>query len=180
MEPDRLAALLADAVAEQAGRERAEARLLRQAAEEGATLAGVLVDLVERSEPVSVRTVGGRTHRGRLQAVGRDFLVIRDNPNPPAFVRISAVATIRSPRDTRHDTASDRRPPVDASFAAVVAGLAAERPRVQVSTGGDDTALTGLLRAAGHDVLTLRLESGDRATVYVPIASVRDLVLLDL
>lgn len=174
-----LAALLADAVAAEAGRARSAERMLRTAAEESATFGGVLVDLAERAEPLTVRTTSGRLHRGTIVAVGRDFLVVRSDANPPVFVAAWAVASVRVTRGMRSDTAGDRPPPYDASFAAVVGGLAADRPRIQLGITGESTLLVGDLRAAGQDLLTLRLDGTPQGTLYVPVDSVEDLVLLD-
>lgn len=175
-----LATLLADAVAAEAGRVRSKERMLRSAAEESATFGGVLLDLAERLEPLTVRTAGGRTHRGVVVAVGRDFLVVRDDRQPPVFVAAGAVSWVRVTRAGRADAAGDRPPPHEASFASVIAGLAAERPRVQVGVDGEATLLTGELRAAGQDVVTVRIDGSPAATLHVPVGAIHEMVLLDL
>ena len=179
-EGDSLEALLADAVAAEAARQRSGERMLRQAAAEEATFAGVLVDLAERGERVAVRTVGGRVHRGVVRAVGRDFAVVQsetrtstDTGGPRVFVRLAAVTSVRT-TDTPADVTGDRRPPLDTSLAAVLGGLAPDRPRVQVGVAGEGAYITGELVSAGFDVLVLR-----RPTTVTPVGAIAEVVVLD-
>jgi hypothetical protein len=178
-----LEALLADAVAAEAARERASARVLRQAAAEEATFTGVLVDLAERGDAVALRTVGGRTHRGVVRTVGRDFVVVQEGDGrPPVFVALAAVGSLRVDRELAKAVAGNRPPTVDASFAAVLAGLAADRPRVQVGVAGDGALLVAELATGGRDVLTLRPVSDGgaaRSAVLVPVSAVHEVVLLE-
>ena len=178
-----LDALLSDAVAQQEARDRVAARVLRDVAEQEATFLGALLDLAERGDLVMVRTTGERSHRGVVRAVGRDFIVLQEAGGPPAFVAVSAIASVRSlvaSRRRGEDVAGSRPPPVEASLASVLAGLAAARPQVHIGVSGETAALLGELRAVGRDVVTLRLESGERPAVLLPVPSIRDVVLLDL
>ena len=174
---DSLEAMLADAVAAEAARERSADRLLRQAAAEEATFAGVLVDLAERGERVAVRTAGGRVHRGVVRAVGLDFVVVQpeagDGDGPPVFVRLAAVTSVRT-EDTPADVTGNRRPPLAASLAAVLGGLAPDRPHVQVGIAGEGAYISGELVSAGFDVLVLR-----QPTTVVPIEAIIEVVVLD-
>ena len=179
MSPDPLDALLADAVAAEASIARAKERVLRQAAEEGATVVGSLVELAERQAAVTTRTAAGRSHRGHVVAVGRDFVVMRDGMRPAVFVAIAAIAWVRPVDPIAHDTTGDRAAPVEASLAAVLTGLAGDRPRVQLSLMADTQPLTGQLRAVGLDIVTIHLEDGARSPVYVPVASISEVALLD-
>ena len=172
--------LVADAVAEEAARERAQTRVLRQIAEEEATFVGVALDVAERGSPVVARTSSGRTHRGRVLAVGRDFLVIRDRAGPPAFLAVQALSSLRpQPGSAPADTAGGRSAPLDVGLAAVLVRLAAERPRVQVSALGDEP-LAGQLRSVGVDVLTLRLDGDAGLRAHIRLGAVSDVLLLDL
>ena len=172
--------VLADAVAYEAARARAQERTLRAVAESEATLAGVVVDLVEQRTPIVARTASGRAHRGRLLAAGRDFLVVRDGANPPAILALAALSSIRPQPGARHgDTTGDRVAPWSVSLAALLAELSGDRPRVQVVVTGDD-AVTGELRAVGRDVLTIRTDGGGNLVVYARIGAVCEVVLFDL
>jgi hypothetical protein len=175
-----LARWAADARADAASRGRRQQRFLRQAAEEEATFAGVVVDVSEHGDAVVVRTASGRSHRGRIVAVGHDFLVVREPGGPPVFVALAAAASVRlRPGGRAGDTTGARPAPVEAPLAVVLAGLAGDRPTVSITTAGDTTALTGELRAVGSDVVTLRLGDETGGTAYVRLASVTELLLVD-
>jgi hypothetical protein len=172
--------LVADAVAEETARERSQMRVLRQIAEEEATFLGVAVDLAERGGLVVARTSSGRAHRGRVLAVGRDFVVVRDGVGTPAFLTAWALSSLRpQPGTAMADTAGSRASALGVGFAALLVGLAAERPRVQVAAVGDEP-VAGELRSAGVDVVTLRLDGDAGLRAHVRIGAIADLLLLDL
>ena len=172
--------VVADAVAEEAARERSQTRTLRQVAEEEATFVGVALDLAERSSGVVARTSSGRSHRGRVVMVGRDFVVVRDGSGPPVFLPASALSSLRpEPGAASADTAGGRAAPRAVGFAALLVGLAADRPRVQVSAAGDET-VTGQLRSVGVDVVTVRLDGAASLRAHVRIAAISEVLLLDL
>ncbi len=172
--------LVADAAADRSAKERSQARVLRQVAEESATFAGVAVDLAERGDVIVARMVTGRAHRGRVLAVGRDFVVVRDAPGPPVLVAITGIGSLRPQLHGRPtDTAGARRPPLNVGLAVLLAGLAADRPRVQVMAVGDHQPLSGELRAVGLDVATIRLDGEGKSLAYVRIANLAEVVLID-
>lgn len=174
--------MLADAVVEQAAHDRSAERMLRQAAHEESTLLGTLVTLAESGVTVTVRTSaagGGRDHRGVVIGVGRDFFVLQpEPPRPTTFVPFSGASSVRAASSDSASTSHRSRPPVDATFAAVLSGLAASRPRVQLALAGGDLVV-GDLRVVGRDVATLAVEGFQRAALVVPLASVMDVVLFD-
>ena len=167
---------LSDAAADEAARERSQERSLRDAAEQSATFVGVLVDMAERGERVVLRTTTGRMLQGAIRAVGRDFVVIAGDASA-AFVSLSGVAAVRlHPGRRSEDTSGDRAAPVDASFAALLAGVAGDRPRVQVGVTGEPHPVTGELRAVGLDVMTIALDGS--TTAYVPMTNLVELIVL--
>jgi len=181
---DRLSAelgqVVGDAIAAAAALERSQTRVLRQVAEEEATFAGVALDLAESGTPVIVRTSAGRPHRGRIVAVGRDFLVIRDAEQAPVFVVITAITALRpQPGAPVVDASGSRPAPLDVGLASVLSGLAPERPRVQVMCAGDPEPLAGTLRAAGADVATIHLDGDGRLRAHVRIPNLAEIVLFD-
>ena len=152
--------------------------MLRQVAEEEATFLGLLVDLAESAEQVSARSSSGTTHHGRVVAVGRDFLLMRGLAGRPVFIPLERLVTLRlQPGARARDIAGSRPAPINATFAAILAGVAPERPRVQVGTVLE--ALTGELRSVGLDVLTLRFDGGGPPLVHLPLSAVCELTLLD-
>lgn len=176
---DSLERLVADAIADRSAKERSQARVLRQVAEESATFAGVAVDLAERGDPVVARMATGRSHRGRILGVGRDFVVLRGGSGPPVFLATAAIASLRPQLHGPTDTAGARPAPLDVGLAVLLAGLAADRPRVQVMAVGDHQPLSGELRSVGLDVATIRLEGEARNLAHVRIANLAEVVLID-
>lgn len=178
MEPfDPLVDLLDEARAGDTGTARARERWLQRQAEEGATLAGTLLDLAERGSAVAVRTTAGRVTYGAVVAVGTDFVVVRGEDRRDSCVRLAAVATVRPQVGERHVSATGDRPaPLDLFLVEVLAGLAPGRPRVVlVTTGGE--LLAGELRAVGADLVTLRLDGDRRPLCYVPAGAVDEAVI---
>jgi hypothetical protein len=164
---------LAEQRADAAAAARTRERWLRQAADEDALLAGVLLDLAERGATVVVQGVAGRTHRGRVRGVGEDFLALR-TAQADVLLRHDAVVSLRA--DGVPVGGSDRAHALDLGLGDAVGALAGERPRVLLVTR-DGSGLAGELRGAGRDVLTLRLD--DAGTVYVPLASVAEVAVTD-
>lgn len=170
--------MVADTRAGDVVRDRVRERGLRRAAEEESTLAGLVLDLSERQAQVGVRTSTRRTHRGRIIAVGRDFLVVRDGGAPPVFIALEALVALRPTGVIPEDTVGRRRAPLDLSFAGVLGELAAERSRVQVVTVDGD-ATSGTLRAMGTDVLTMAVDAEGRVTIHLALHAVAEVVLVD-
>lgn len=178
---DHLARWAGEVRAEEAAADRAQQRLLAQMAAEEASFAGVCLDLAERAAAVVIRTVAGRTHRGRVLTVGRDFLVVRDAGGPPVLLAMACVASVRlGPGEQAGAAPSGRTGALDSALAAVLAGVAPERPRVQVMAAGDPQAVTGELRTGGRDVAGVRLDGDRPGTVYLRVSSIAEVTLLDL
>ena len=155
--------LLDDARADEHRRARTTERLLRSAAEEGATLAGSLLDLAERGRSVRIATSSRRRHVGPVQLVGLDFLVVGD-----AWIALASVTSVGVVEGG--PTAAGDRSATDLRLVEALTRIAAERPQLAVVTGGGEI-VAGRLLAVGADVLTLRLD-GDGGTAYVPAAAV--------
>ena len=174
-----LARWTADTRTDEAARSRRRERWLRQQATEDARFSGVALDLAERGVGVAVGTTTARTLHGRIVAVAGDFLVLRHDGGASTFLALPAVATMRpEPGQRVGDAASERSSAVDITLSDVVTALAAGRPRVRVALEGGGEPLTGELRAASGEVATLRLDGEPPATVYLQLASLRELTLL--
>lgn len=163
---------LAEQRADAAASSRARERWLRQAADEDATLAGVLVDLAERAEAVAVRTLTGRTHRGQVRAVGEDFVALATGAGD-VLVRHGALASVRPEGTVVHGSA--RTEALALAFLEALAVVAGERPRV-LAVGRDGAVTAGELRSVGRDVLVLRQDDA-QGTVYVPVEALAEVVV---
>jgi hypothetical protein len=162
---------LAEQRADAAAASRARERWLRQAADEEALVAGVLLDLAERAATVVVQGVAGRTHRGVVRAVGEDFVALRTGGGD-VLLPFDAIGALRA--DGGPTGGGDRAHALDIAFAEAVAAVSGDRPRVLV-VSRDGSGLSGELRSVGRDVATLRLAD---ATYYVPLASVAELAIV--
>lgn len=179
-EPERSANLVADLtrwLADQrvdaAAAARSRERWLRQQAGEEARFAGVLLDLAERGMPVLVASAGDRRWRGRVSAVGSDFVAVRGTDGADALVALDAVGAVRA-IGAPQLTGGDRGGSIDMSLAEALLAMAADRPRVVLVAAGVATA--GELRAVGSDVVTVRAD-GEGTTVYVPVASLQSVTV---
>lgn len=170
----RLARWAADAMVDEAARQRARARWLRIQAEEEATVAGTLLDLAERRRPV-VLDIGTHRVRGVLAGVGADFVALRDDRGQQVLVRISAIDVVRA-EPGGDDVRGDRATGVDVGLDAVMGPLAAERPDVLVRTT-TGVLVRGRLTRAGIDVLRLRVDGDPPAPTWVPLAAVAMVVV---
>ena len=169
----------ARARAEDAARSRTRERWLRQQAAEDARFEGVALDLAERGAGVVLLTTTGRSHRGRIVAVARDFFLLRDDAGIATFVTFPAIAALRpEDGDRSGPAASDRTAPLGTRLADVFVGLAGDRPRVRIGLEGGGEVLAGELRAAGADVVTVRLDGAPGGTAYVLMSAVRELSVL--
>jgi hypothetical protein len=168
-------------------RDAADARLrerwLRRQAEEEATLGGLLLDLAERVAVVVVSTTGGRRHRGRLEAVGADFLALRTAGDRLTLVARAAVASLRPAggeamglRAAADDRVDDPSTSVAVTLADVLAHEVEHRPRVHVHAGA--TSVAGELRSVGADVMTLYADGDPPGPAYVNLPSVSEISLL--
>ena len=170
-----MARLVAEQRAEDAAKARIRERALRTSATTDATLAGIVVDLAEREETVSVRTTAGRSVTGRVLAVARDAVAVEAGP-VTTYIPLGAIAVVRSPAGRVEPSGSRSLPQV--SLAALLAALAPERPTVAVAVEGDPTLWRGELRAVGADTLTLRVAGDPPTTAYIPLDQLSELTVL--
>jgi len=140
----------------------------------------VLVDLAERATPVTVTTTTGRALTGTIVLAATDVIVISGEHGSATYVRIDHIGSLRhGPGGRPLDTpAGGRAAPRPTTFGALLADLAPDRPRVALDVAGQSGLLTGELRAAGRDVLTIRLDGDPPGTVHVAVAQLSALVLL--
>jgi hypothetical protein len=171
----RLERWAAEARADEAARVRTRERWLRQAAEEDATIAGVLADLGERRETVALRTRAGRAHQGSVRVVGSDFVALRTGTGD-VLLAMAAVGVVRTAPGVA-PAAGDRAMLADLSLGEVLAGLAADRERILVVTLDGADAVAGTLRSVGADVVVLRTEGDRPVTAYVRLATIGEVSL---
>ncbi len=161
--------LLDESRVREAGASRTRARWLRRAAGEGATLAGALLDLAERSAAVALATTAGNVHQAVVAAVGADVVVLRPPSGALLLVPLAAVAWVR-PVDGPLPT-GDRQVP-DGPTLVDLLGRAAERgDRVVLRLSGG-AGLTGTVEEVGADVVRLRPDDPGAGSTYVSVTSI--------
>ena len=151
-------------------RRRTQERWLRQQAAEEATLVGVLVDLAERGDVVSLRSASGRTHRGAVSYVGGDHVVVGD----ATWVRLAAVVAVRFEGDVG---SGDRAAVRGTRLVESLAELAPDRPTAVVVTF-DGTAMRGELVGAGADVVTLVLDGDRSQRCAVAVDAIAEIIIV--
>jgi hypothetical protein len=169
---------LADAAAhETAVRGRVEQRERRERAAEVATWVGTLRDLAERQIVVNVRARSGRVHRGVLVAVGLDHVALRLS-GALVLVALDAVRTLRpEPGALAPPAMGDRASAQDRTLAETFERLVEDRRAVVIVVADVDEPLHGDVVGLGEDVVTLRSSGADRATVYLPLGAIDEVVV---
>lgn len=171
----RLEAWAAAARIDEAALARGRQRWMLELAEQEATLGGVLLELGERQAAVSVRVVGDRTHVGRIEVIGSDFVSLRASHEVVLLPHRSIVALRTGPEEP--SVVGDRTLQAGVELVDVIRELAADRELVRVVVAGGAEVLGGVLRSVGVDVVVLRVDGEPPATVHVPLAAVCEVAL---
>ena len=169
-----LAAWAADKRADEAADSRSEEAWLRRQADEEARFTGLVLDAAEQGTALTIRTTAGRQHRGVVAAVADDFLVMTGSGGRAVFLPYRAIAVVRP---STAATPSARPAPLRTRLVHALGGMAGDRPRVVLVVDGDE-AISGELRSAGVDVVSLRLDGTPPAVVHVRIDAVNEVTLL--
>jgi small nuclear ribonucleoprotein (snRNP)-like protein len=152
---------------------RRREQALRQQSAESGCFGGVLTDLAERGDPVSIATVSGRVLRGTVTSMGPDHLLLQTPAAERSLVVTSAITSVRTAPGGR-STVGDREVRGERPLTAVLADLATERPPVVVHLVSGE-AVAGTLWSSGRDLLSVR--TVDRTMTYVATAAISDLLV---
>jgi hypothetical protein len=165
----RLHAWAAAARVDEAARARARQRWLRSAAEEGATLAGLLADLAAGTTPVRIGTRAGRTLQGRVVALGRDFCAVAGRATQ-TLAPLRTLATVRV-AGRAHAAGGHEQVPASLLLADVLHGIAEERCPVAIDVHGGERVV-GELRWVGAEVLAVRTDHEEAEVVLVGLDAI--------
>ncbi len=134
-------------------------------------MAGVLLDLAEGRQQLTIRMTSGRLVRGSVELVALDAVALRTGAGHLTLLRLDAIVWVRRVPGQAGEPATEpagARPAArPATFAALAAGLAAERPQVSLAVAGEASLLTGELRSVGVDVLTVRLDGAPPVSPHI-------------
>jgi hypothetical protein len=157
-----------DEAAAASAESRSRRRWLRQQAAESSTMAGVLLTLAERPDPVTLRC-GPWRQRGRLARVTA-AVVMLDGPEGIVVFPTDSITAVEAPSPV----ADDRTPAGGPDLAGVLAMLAPDRPAVRLLLG-DGTEVVGTLTEVGKDVAVVRLTS---SVATIRLSALAGVVLL--
>lgn len=149
---------------------RTRERWLREQLEASATWIGILVNLSEKRDEVTL-AVGTSRFAGQVVGVGRDFCVLDQPGSRPVLLRVGSISAVWPGESSWRSVAGEGSPPIDLSMNAAVATLADERTPVRLLLDAG-AVVEGELIGAGEDVLILRLRAAARRQVYVRFDSV--------
>ena len=141
---------------------------------EEASLGGALLDLAERRQPVTARTLAGHRATVPIIAIGADFVGVCDPRLGDTLIPTSRIATVRPARGDDLP-AGDRLHDVVLAFGDALMELAAERPEVIVGAG--DESHRGELRTVGTEFVTLAIAGERREPIYIDLAAVDHVVV---
>ena len=158
----------------EAGAARARQRWLEVAAAESATVAGVLLDLAERQEMVSVGIAGGGLVLGVVAGVGADVVVLDKGSGPWVLVPLRAVVAVR-PLDGAAPL-GDRPPPEGPTLVDLLARSGERRDAVVLHLE-DGSSVAGVVDGAGEEVVRVRAEDPTLGVTYVSVASILEVAV---
>jgi hypothetical protein len=172
-EDDPLVELLDAGRVAEAGAARSRRRWLAAAAAEGATLAGVLQDLVGRADLVTLGILGGATVSAEVLAVGADVVVLDRHTGPLSLVPLGMVTTVEA---GGAPVLGDRAAP-DGPHLVDLLAAAGEREETVVVDLAGGRVVRGVVDAAGVDVVRIRPEDARGGLTYVSLPSIREVAV---
>jgi len=160
---------------------RVRQRWLRQAAEESATFAGLLLDLAEVGTAVSFGLRNGQRRSGRIIGLGADFVALEVGAGAGGedhWIRLGVIASLRLAPGAVTPMAAEGDRPVTSEVELIdlLAERVADAARVLLSVG--DETLSGRMVAVGSDVISIRSDDVPPTMTYVSAASLWAAVVL--
>jgi len=176
-EDDELARLLsawtADHLEAESARSRSRRHWAARMLAEESDLASVLLDLADSGAEVTVRTRGGRCHRGRIIGARRDYLAVQAAPGT-VLVRLAAVTTVEP---GGRMMPGGRRDPADGDLAAALGASAGTGAPVVVRLAGGEEA-RGEIALVSGDFVALEPWTEERAWLYLPLEAVEEVLFI--
>lgn len=166
----RLARFAADARIDDAIRARSRQRWLRQQSWEDSSIASLCVHLAEIDASATLHCVDGRLLRGRIHAVGVDFLELSNAASRTSFVPLAVVAALETLSPL---AGGGRRLPTAPTLSDVLSALADAEEQLTCSLlGSAETGgrLSGRVRWANEELFALQGEG--KQVAYVRLSSV--------
>lgn len=169
---NELQQLLDDERVNDGARDRRDRFWLGRIEQEAMTLPGLLIALAESGVGTLITTVGGRTHHGRITAVGIDLVALLDDNGAEVLLPLGRVQSVRTPG--RHLIAVDREPS-PMTFRDQLLVLTEQRADVRLGLDGG-THERGTLVACGTGVVAIR--TANRELTYVSEQHIAEIVTM--
>jgi len=177
-EPDPFVELTDRSTVRDAVAARGRERDRRDRAVEVATWQGTLRDLAEREEHVVIRTAGDLVHRGVLLAVGIDHVAVRFANRTTVLLAADTLRSVRpEPGSTAPAAMGDRERSQDRTLIEALALMIEHGPELVLGLRDMTDPVAGTVIGLGEDVVTVRLSGEDRATAYLPVSAIREIVV---
>ncbi len=171
---DDLVRFAAEAGAEEAVRRLGHEAWLRLRSEEAGHLQGLLLDLAERRDRVTLLLSTGVCREGVIEVVGAGFVGLRCDDGGLCLLALASVAAVQPAPGV--DLVGDRpTAPPESDLHGVLQELLSDQPTVALLVTGAALPVYGTLERLGTDMLVLR--SGDGTVSYVPLQSLVELRL---
>lgn len=169
-----LSSWLAACRVDEAAAGRARQRSLEHQAAQEATIAGVVIDLAEQDLPVTLKTNAAQVFKGKITAVGLNFVFVLDAERGEVLIPTKAITMISAAPTSR--PAIGVRPQSSVLLGDVLNELVLDKAQVKVAVA--DECVTGTLHAVGTDVMAIALSGAPRALAHVAVAAIDHLLVL--
>ena len=157
----------------EAVRARSREHWLRQQVLEAATLAGACRSLAEAGQPLSLTTVAGRTHHGRVRSLGEDFVSLVVPGAREVLLPLERVAVLEPGRP---EGPVGRAPTSGSTLVEAIAHLVVDRPMVTVWCLGAAAPVVGELLGSSDELVMIGPHRAERrAVAYVRLSAVVEL-----
>jgi hypothetical protein len=156
----------ADQRADHAARARSRVDWLRRQAAEAATLAGVLIDLAERSAYVTLETRAG-PYDGRVEVVTTGLCALRRIEGGVTLVALPAVTALHSPDRL---ATGDRTPAIELDMGGALSALSADRTEVTIALAGG-REVGGVLETVGTELVGLQRNHRSELVVLAAVTA---------
>lgn len=157
-----------DARIEQARKDRQSRQWQTRFAAEEARFGGLLVDLYERNEAISLTTESGRLITGVITELGADFVCITNLQGTHTYLRLPSITSIELNEPGGGQTTPSLRVIDEQRDLETLTGeLAEEKAHIRFVTKNSNDVRSGTLRSAGVDMLTIEIAGSPNRTLFI-------------
>ncbi len=176
---ESLKRLADDAITAEAVRQIGHEAWLFQRSAESSHLLGVLLDLAERNEPVTLLLASGTQRQGHVELVGRDVVGLRTSQGKRSLFALKHLSAV-IPDPAAPEIIGDRELTAEQAdrlphFHTVLEELLEDPPLVAATMAGRQEPVIGSFIRLGLNVLVVR--QADGSSVHIPVAALEEFAL---